>query len=368
VRRPPRPPADPAALTAEVRAAGQAAGLAAVGVCRARPWTRTRSLLEVGRAAGRHGGMAFTYRNPARSTEPQRVLAHARTLVVGAWSYAQRPADPPVRPANARVARYATTDAYAELEAALGAVATVLRAAGHRAVVMADDNSVVDREAAWRAGIGFVGKNANVLLPGRGSWFVLGSVVTDAALVTGPAPVAEQCGACRRCLDGCPTGAIVAPGVVDARRCLSWLLQRPGTFPPEHRVALGDRLYGCDDCQEVCPPSRREEAAAPRAAASAGYRDPLALLALADADLLAACERWYVPDRDPSVLRRNLLLVLGNAADPTDPGVRAAVARWAASSDPVLAEHAAWAAARLDVRARSGRLVDAPATDEDGPA
>ena len=125
--------------------------------------------------------------------------------------------------------------------------------------MVADDNALVDREAAYRAGLGWYGKNANLLLPGEGSWFVLGSVVTDApaAPPSRPRRCADGCGTCTRCLDGCPTGAIVAPGVVDARRCLAWLLQVEGAFPREHRVALGDRLYGCDDCQEVCPPNRR---------------------------------------------------------------------------------------------------------------
>src|SRR5438105_6711215 len=130
---------------------------------------------------------------------------------------------------------------------------------GWRARVLADDNALVDREAARRAGLGWYGKNANVLLPGAGSWFVLGSVVTDAPLPPADHEVPDGCGSCTRCLDGCPTGAIVAPGVVDARRCLAWLVQQPGSFPVELRAALGDRIYGCDDCQEVCPPNHRAE-------------------------------------------------------------------------------------------------------------
>src|SRR5690606_2934259 len=120
----------------------------------------------------------------------------------------------------------------------LGAVAAELTAAGWRARVLADDNALVDRAAAARAGIGWFGKNANLLLPGLGSWFVLGSVITDAPVVPTEVPVADRCGSCTRCLEACPTGAIVAPGVVDARRCLSWLLQADGSFPREHRAAL----------------------------------------------------------------------------------------------------------------------------------
>jgi epoxyqueuosine reductase len=350
----------PDVLVAELRTIGTEAGLAAVGVCAARAWDHTRGLLEDRRSEGLHGGMAFTYRNPARSSDPSRILRDARSLVVGAWSYAQQPPAGPRRPgrAPARVARYATEDHYGRLEAALGRVADHLRGVGHRAVVMADDNSLVDREAAWRAGIGYSGKNANVLLPGHGSWYVLGAVVTDAPLPTTGPPVASQCGSCRRCLDGCPTDAIVRPGVVDADRCLAWLLQRVGTFPVEHREALGDRIYGCDDCQEVCPPSRRDEASAPVGPPST-WLDAIELLALDDDVLLERVDRWYIPGRDPAVVRRNLLLVVGNAAHPGDPSAIATLDRYATGGDPVLAEHARWAIDRLERRHGTG---------EDGPA
>lgn len=351
---------DAAVLAGEVREVGLRAGLAAVGTTRATSWTWTRGVLEEGRQAGRHAGMAFTYRNPSRSTEPTRILKNAATVVVGAWPYA---AQPPPAPAsrgrvNARVARYAVVDHYAQLREALGRVADLLKERGHRAVVMADDNSVVDREAAWRAGIGFTGKNANILLPRRGSWFILGSVVTDAELPSLQPPVADQCGSCTRCMDECPTGAILSPGVVDARRCLAGLLQRPGTFPTEFREALGDRIYGCDDCQEVCPPARREESRAATAPATS-WLDAIELLGLDDAELLERVDRWYIPGRDPSVVRRNLLVVVGNAGDPLDETVRAAVDAYLCHLDPILAEHARWARDRLESRRLNGE--DCPA-------
>src|SRR4051794_6172119 len=200
--------------------------------------------------------MHFTYGRPERSTDPSRTLPEARALVVGARSYREPGAAPAPGP-SARVARYARADHYAALRASLHSVAERLTDDGWRARVLVDDNALVDREAARRAGIGWYGKSSNLLLPGRGSWFVLGSVVTDAPLVANDAPVEDGCGPCTRCMTGCPTGAIVAPGVVDARRCLAWLLQADGPFPVEFRAALGDRIYGCDDCQEVCPPNRR---------------------------------------------------------------------------------------------------------------
>ena len=223
----------------------------------AEPFTSTRHDLERRKAEGLHGGMNFTYRKPERSTDPRLALPDAHSLVVAARSYRRGPR-PEVDGPVGTVARYAWVDHYAELRAGLTAISERLREEGWRTRVLADDNALVDREAARRAGLGWYGKNANLLLPGQGSWFVLGSVVTDAPLATHAAePVPDGCGTCTRCLDGCPTGAIVAPGVVDARRCLAWLLQTDGPFPREHRVALRDRIYGCDDCQEVCPPNRR---------------------------------------------------------------------------------------------------------------
>jgi epoxyqueuosine reductase len=337
--------------TEELTDVGRRAGLDAVGVARAEPFATTRRHLEERRAAGLHGGMAFTYRNPARSTNPAATLPGARSLVVGAKGYGAPQPPPPDGPAG-RVARYAWTDHYAVLRDALSAVAAQLKSDGWRAVVVADDNSLVDREAAYRAGLGWYGKNANLLLPGRGSWFVLGAVITDASLEPAPAPTADGCGACRRCLDGCPTGAIVAPGVVDARRCLAWLVQQAGPFPIEHRAALGDRIYGCDDCQEVCPPNR---VALRTGASQASSTDapleawvPLVdLLQASDAELLARHGRWYIAGRDPRWLRRNALVALGNVGDGADPRVVGVLARAIAGPDPILREHAVWAAQRL---------------------
>ncbi len=357
-----------------LRAAGLGAGLDVVGACSAEPFDRTREVLEERRAAGLNGSMQFTYRNPARSSDPHRTLPDARTLVVGACSY-QR--DPPPVPDGAgpvgRVARYVWADDHERLLRGLDAVAELLRGRGHRAVVLADQNNLVDRAVAHRAGLGWFGKNANLLLPGRGSWYVLGAVLTDAGAdavdgLPDPVPVPDGCGTCERCRRGrsvvcssycvpaCPTGAIVAPGVVDARRCLSWSLQVTGPCPRDHREAVGDRIYGCDDCQEVCPPNRREvRRAAPEGrghAVPAGDPDRawVPLLAMLDADddaLLARYGRWYVPQRDPRYLRRNALVVLGNVGDPADPAVRAVVARFLAHEDPLLRAHAVWCAKRL---------------------
>ena len=340
-----------------LRRIGLDAGLDAVEVASAEPFVEVRATLDTRKAAGLHGGMAFTYRNPARSTDPAQAVPDARSLVVGARGYLQGEpgGGPPVGPVG-RVARYAWEDHYAHLRAGLAAVGEALRTEGWRARVLVDDNALVDRAAAHRAGIGWWGKNANLLVPGLGSWYVLGSVVTDAPLVPTSGPQPDGCGPCRRCLDGCPTGAITAPGVVDARRCLSWLLQAEGPFPREHRVALGDRLYGCDDCQEVCPPNRRAPVGPPSDAA----RPWVSLLALLDGDdaaVLAQVGRWYIPKREARYVRRNALVVLGNVGDPADPAVVAALERHLRHDDPLLRAHAVWAARRLGREDLLGGLV-----------
>jgi epoxyqueuosine reductase len=367
----------------ELRVVGTAAGLDAVGVARAEPFESTRRDLERRKAAGLDGGMAFTYKNPARSTSPQALLRNARSIVVGARSYHRAEPAPPAAAGGpvGRVGRYAWEDHYQALREGLEAMAVCLRGAGHRAAVFVDGNHLVDREAARRAGVGFYGKNTNLLLGDRGSWFVLGSLVTDAELPAAGDPAADAaadttgsskadtagsggCGPCRRCLDACPTGALPEPGVLDANRCLAWLAQRPGIFPLEFRVALHDRIYGCDDCQTVCPPNRREEqrvalrvATAP---ASGAWVPLLQLLDAGDDEILRTWGRWYLHDRRTVALRRNALLALGNVGDPGDGAVTAAVERHLAHDDVELRATAVWAARRLGMHDRAARLAADP--------
>jgi epoxyqueuosine reductase len=312
----------------------------------------TRRILEERKAAGLSATMQFTYRNPARSTDPSRLLPGAAALVVGAWPYGGEPLTG--RPQDGRpkgiVARYSSRDHYADLEVALRGLADLLERAGWRARVVFDDNALVDRAVAERAGIGWFGKNSNVLLPGRGSWFLLGSVVTDAPLPVSTR-VQDGCGPCRRCLASCPTGALVAPGVLDARRCLAWLLQATGVFPFEYRAALGGRIYGCDDCQDVCPANRLAARMSP-SEASGGQSsksdepevDLLEMLAASGPALLARHGRWYIPERDPRYLRRNALIALGNVADGHSPEVQATLERYLDGPDDLLRAHAIWAA------------------------
>ena len=337
---------------AEILALAHRSGIDVAGFAEAGSFDEARVEIERRKGAGLHGGMAFTYRNPSRSTTPSRTVAGARSLVVGARSY--RRSDPEPRAgtgAVGTVARYSRTDHYRPLRDGLEVVAGRLRSMGWAAKVLVDDNALVDRAAAHRAGLGWFGKNTVLLLPGRGSWFVLGSVITDAPLPFEPATaIPDGCGTCTRCMTACPTGALDQAGVLDARRCLAWLLEASGDFPEEHRAALGGRIYGCDVCQEVCPVNRRVDRTDPPPPArdeEEGWVDLVELLRSDDSVLLNRFGRWYIPGRDVRHIRRNALVALGNVGEAGDLSVQAVLAAVMTGDDPMLSSHARWAADRL---------------------
>jgi epoxyqueuosine reductase len=352
------------AYTAELLRLVREAGADRVGVTDAEPLVRARAAIEMRTSAGYTDEMQFTFRNPERSTTPTMAVAGARSILVAARSYFADDVGSTGDVAStgggvpARVARYAWRDHYAPLRQALQCAAARLKNDGHRAVVFADDNSIVDREVAYRAGLGWYGKNANLLLEGLGSWFVLGCVVTTAELQHTSQRVADACGSCSRCIEACPTGAIVEPGVIDARKCLAWLLQKPGTFDPQYRAALGTRIYGCDECQEVCPPTRRGAIDRTLGDERATV-DVLELLTAPDDDVMKIVGRWYVADRNPRWIRRNALIVLGNSReriigdaadnDTSLDDVVSVLTRYIHGDDALLREHAEWAARRLGI-------------------
>lgn len=326
-------------LAEQVRSLGQREGLAAVGFTSAAVLEPALTVLRSRKAAGLAAEMQFTYRNPERSTDPTRALGDGQSIIACALAYGS---DLPPAPGEARVARYAAGNHYARLREILGAIADLLKEAGHSARVHMDDNNLVDRNVAWRAGIGWFGKNANLLVPGVGSWVVLGNVITSAQLDDGKPPLADGCGPCRRCLDGCPTGAILAPGIVDAGRCIAWLVQGPEPIPVEFREAVGDRIYGCDQCQDVCP----ESTISP----NPEIVEPLGImwvLQANDTELMERVGHWYIANRDPNVVRRTALVVLGNTGDPSDPAVKKIIETYMESEVDQLREHATWAHGQL---------------------
>ena len=346
-----------AAYTERLLALGVQNGIDRLGVAPATTMQRARETLHARKAVGLHDTMQFTYRNPDRSTNPQVSVPNAQSMIVGACSYAtETPPEP--QQLSARVARYAWANYYDSLRTGLGVVSDALQADGWNAQVFVDHNALVDRESAYLAGLGWYGKNANLLINGAGSFFVLGSVITDAPLVVNERPVEDGCGACKRCLDSCPTNAIVEPGVIDAAKCLAWLVQKPGVFNRDYRVALADRVYGCDSCQDVCPPTIRLGLTTKPSVVRA-WIPILHMLEMDDTQLLESVGQWYIADRNPVWVRRNLLIVLGNIGSANDEGVRDAIQKFCAHAEPMLRAHAIWSAARL------GLHQFIPATDED---
>lgn len=324
-------------------------GLHAVGVAPVNEMLHTREQLHHRIDQKLVNGMQFTFRDPHRSTTPEKIVAGAQSMIVAALSYAAVDDADDMTDAveyRARVARYAWADYQQVLKDKLTVVSNQLRHDGHAAVVFADDNALVDREAAKRAGLGWYGKNANILIEGSGSFFVLGSVVTTADLPFSAESTAT-CGTCTRCLPACPTGAIGKAGVIDANKCLSWLLQKPGVFDRQYRVALNDRIYGCDDCQTACPPTQRKSVPVKITGTALRYIDALWILDASDEELMKRCDPWYVHQRNPLWLRRNALVILANIGHPKDERVVETLRANIATQEPVLRAHAVWAAARL---------------------
>lgn len=241
-----------------VRFATTELGFALAGVCDARP-TVHRDQLDAWLAAGKHDEMAWLADNVDARADPRVFLPACRSLIMVADQYHTRN-DPPDAPAPdvGRVARYARGDDYHRvIKKRLHELCDQLRARFPEETFRAfvDTAPVLEREHAARAGLGWVGKHTLLIHPERGSWLVLGGIATTLAIdpPTGQAPTTDHCGTCARCIEACPTGAIT-PYSVDASRCISYLtIEHRSAIDPEFTAALGDWLFGCDICQEVCP-------------------------------------------------------------------------------------------------------------------
>ncbi|MCL1594956.1 MAG: hypothetical protein M3132_11460 [Actinomycetia bacterium] len=282
---------------------------------------------------GTRGRLGFTFRDPVYSTQPRGSFPWGTSIVVVALPYLQE--GDGVSPGRT-VARFADGDRYDVMREVLSVLATRITTAGYRAETVFDDDRIIDRAVAQRAGVGWSGKSTMILTPGFGPWVLLGSVVTDAELALSE-PMIRTCGTCDACVPACPTGAIVAPGVLDARRCLAAVFQTRGDIPIPLRSLAEGRIYGCDDCLTSCPPGHRAlesvEAAPPRLR-------PSAVLGMNDRDLDAATRHWYVPGCQVRFVRRNALVALGNTGNIDDLGT---VAGYAGHPDPMLRRHALWA-------------------------
>jgi len=316
-------------------------GLDGIGAAVPAPYADTEHQIRERRDAGLFADMRFTMARPEVSCHPELLLDGARSVVSAALCYYEPGGEP--GPGEGRLARYAWRDAYAELREKLAELGRRLGAAYR---VLVDENDHVDRGGAVRSGVGFYGKNTVVITKTHGSWVVLGTLITAAAIEPTPA-LDLDCGSCRLCIDACPTGAIVEAGVLDSTRCLSYWTQAPRPIPLEYREELGDRVYGCDVCQDVCPWNRGVEKRRARVEPGSDAMPTVSLVDWLERDaseLVGELDRLYVPRKDARWLRRNAVIALGNVGRPADA---AAVERYAESDDEMLRETAGWALEQL---------------------
>lgn len=306
---------------------------------------------------GCHGSMSWLERTPERRCDPTVVLPGCRSVIALAINYYPGSSPFPAgHPGGFRIAKYAWNDDYHDLlDGKLRAFDAALRERGGIQRCYTDTGPVLERDFATAAGLGWNGKSTVQIHRRLGTWFFLAEVLTTLELPPDPA-ISNHCGGCTRCLAACPTAAITAPHRVDARRCISYLtIEHQGAIPEEFRAAIGDRLYGCDECLEVCPWNRfarlsRELAFHARPGLfGMELRDFLVLDDVAFRSLFARSPIKRL--KRPRFLR-NVCVVLGNTGTPADlPALRDA----AADSDPLIAEHAAWAIGRISDPSIGGR-------------
>lgn len=368
---------DWAGLRDELRAEALRRGWAALGVTGMEPFEEARSRGLASVRSGRMDGMPWmTAARMAASADLGARLPWARCLVALAWPY--RPAPPPAAsPTGAgalprgRLAAYAclpgdggdAIDYHDLLGRRCDELVDWLRArAGEvRAKRFIDHGWAMDRAIAERAGIGFTGKHAGLLTGSAGSYVLLGQIALSLPLPP-DRPSAKGCGRCAACLPACPTGAIIAPGVIDARRCISYLtIEHQGPIPTELRPLVGTWVFGCDLCQEACPINHRrapEPMAAPAGRPAAAVPDPdlVALLEMDGPTFASAFAGTSVLRSGRERLARNAAVALGNAGSAaTLPALRRAAAT---DPDPVVREAAEWAVARVEAAAVSGSVEE----------
>jgi epoxyqueuosine reductase len=324
-------------------------GFDAAGIARVEP-LEDREHLERWLARGFHGEMAYLARNAEKRGDPRRVLEDCRSVLCVALCYEpQRDEDRDRR--MGRIARYAVGEDYHRVMGEkLEALCESAREAapGARALWYVDTGPVLERAWAERAGLGWTGKHSGLLSRQMGSWFLLGEVLLDLELE--PDRRADHhCGTCRSCIAACPTGAIVAPYQVDARLCISYLtIELRGPIPRELRPAIGDHLFGCDICQEVCPWNRfaSEGREARLAALPALARQTLeGFLTLDEAGFRALFAHSPIRRARRAGFLRNVCVVLGNRGDPA--AVPALARSLREDPEPLVRGHAAWALGRI---------------------
>ncbi|HVF37918.1 MAG TPA: tRNA epoxyqueuosine(34) reductase QueG [Sphingomicrobium sp.] len=339
-------------LEEAIRDKAMALGFVACGFARADAAPEAGEQLRQWIAAGHHGEMGWMEARADQRASPAGLWPEAKSVIALAMSYA--PATDPMALAKAkdrgRISVYAQGgDYHKTLKKALKALGRWLaEECGGELKLFVDTAPVMEKPLSAAAGIGWQGKHTNLLNREHGSWLFLGVIYTTLELEPDK-PAEELCGSCARCIVACPTGAIIAPGRLDARRCISYLtIEHAGPIPHEFRTAIGNRIYGCDDCLAVCPWNRFASAA--QANQAFAPRPELTVPALSDLLSLDDASFREIYSGSPikrigvNRLIRNCLIAAGNSGDPR---LRQAVDRHTRSDDPVVADAAKWAVARL---------------------
>lgn len=343
-------------LTRRLKEQAQALGFDLAGVVAATP-ARRLAAYERWLAQAYHGAMAYMARpdRVRRRQDLQVILPSAQALVCVGLSYAAfGPPDGVLRePGRGRISNYAWgADYHAVMTPRLEALADWLAWATNgatRSRVYVDTGAILERDHAESAEFGFIGKNTMLIHPHRGSFFFLGEIITSAPLIPDP-PRGRlpACGRCRRCLDACPTGAFPTPYVLDARRCISYLtIELKGIIPPDLRPLLGNWIYGCDICQDVCPFNRftrpSAEVAFQPASLDAAAPPLDDILGLDEITFAARYSRSPIGRLGRARLVRNACVAAGNWGDPV---AEPALTRLLNDADSLVRGHAAWALGR----------------------
>jgi epoxyqueuosine reductase len=358
---------DWAALAADLQQWGHELGFQEIGIADTELASEEARLLDW-LAAGRHGAMNYMARHGVNRARPAALVPGTVRVITARMNYLPRTArasDAVLRDSRkAFIARYALgRDYHKVLRARLSKLVSRIRGAigdfGYR--VFTDSAPVLEVALGAKAGLGWRGKHTLLLTRDHGSWFFLGEIYTDLPLPPTP-PQTPHCGSCTACIDICPTGAIVAPYELDARRCISYLtIELPGSIPEELRPLIGNRVYGCDDCQLACPWNRFAQPA-PEADFDVRHglddADLTALFAWTDAEFeqrtkgsairRIGYERWL----------RNVAIGLGNAA--YHPAIIAALAARADDPSPLVREHVDWALIQQRAKIPPGNNRAAP--------
>ena len=347
---------DDSPFEALIKAQAYGLGFDLVGITSLGP-AATAPAFDAWLARGFSGEMTYMDRTAAKRRDSRLPVESATSAIVVALDYGgAEPSGP--------VARYARGDDYHDvMQARLDTLhdwiaRTAGRDIGGKAYV--DTGPLLERDLARRAGLGWFGKNTTLINPRTGSFFFLGALLIDLALKPDEPFATEHCGTCRRCLDACPTGALVEPHVLDSTKCISYLtIEQKGDIPVKLRPLVGELVYGCDICQDVCPfnvkfaQELKEPAFAPRAALGSAQclkdtrtlaRD---LLAVSEAEFSAAFKGSPMKRAKRRGLARNAAVALGNVGTAEDePALEATLTH----DEPLVREHAAWALARLRAR------------------